>query len=77
MSEFEQISGLIDDLRTVPDATLSRQGCLILADLIEELQQENEVLVESYAKMKEDNQKLYGMLNEISWVIEKGRSKTF
>jgi hypothetical protein len=77
MSKLDQITGLIDDLRTVPDATLSRQGCLILADLIEELQQENEVLVESYAKTKEDNQKLYGMLNEISWVIEKGRSKTF
>jgi hypothetical protein len=44
MSKLNQIAGLIDDLRTVPDATLSRRGCLILADLIEELQTENERL---------------------------------
>jgi hypothetical protein len=49
MSKQEGIMGMIDDLRSIPDSKLSREGCLELADYIDELQEEVE-------QLKRDNQ---------------------
>jgi hypothetical protein len=43
MSKQEGIRGMIEDLRSIPDSKLSREGCLELADYIDELQEENEL----------------------------------
>lgn len=44
MEKKEETNGLIEDLRTTEGATLSREGCLTLANLIEEQQKEIERL---------------------------------
>ena len=36
LSKENQVKELIEDLRSVPGAALSREGCLFLADFIEE-----------------------------------------
>lgn len=52
MSKQSQVNGLIEDLRNTSGATLSREGCLILANLIEEYQRENKELKDIIARCR-------------------------
>lgn len=68
LKKSREIDELIDDLRTTQGATLSREGCLELADFIDDLQ--------LYISEKDKEiQWLYGKLNQIGDIIERGRNE--
>jgi hypothetical protein len=63
MDNQEGVQEMIDDLRSVPDSKLSREGCLELADYIDELQNENRKLKAFHDYFSE----LYGQGLEIAY----------
>ncbi|MEI2465091.1 hypothetical protein [Niallia taxi] len=73
MCKKTEIKGLIDDLRTSPDAHLSREGRLLLAKLIDEYQERlneiNEIANDFYSE-GDKIKKLPSELHSISGQIQ-------